>query len=66
MIIETKGRVDIDVEHKDKRIRLWCEDASNLTAEKWIFIRVGQELFERHRFKNLAKLISVLSVELTP
>jgi hypothetical protein len=24
------GREDVDVAHKDKRIRLWCEDATNL------------------------------------
>ena len=28
------------VEHKDKRIKLWCEDATNFTKSKWSFIRV--------------------------
>ncbi len=53
IIVETKGRVDVDVEHKDKRIKIWCEDASNLTGEKWTFIRINQESFEKHRFDNL-------------
>ncbi|MCD6398950.1 MAG: hypothetical protein J7L08_03435, partial [Candidatus Aenigmarchaeota archaeon] len=63
IMIETKGRVDVDVKHKDKRIKIWCEDASNLTGEKWAFIRVDQELFEKHRFKNLVEMISTLTVD---
>ncbi|KUK30277.1 MAG: type restriction enzyme [Thermoanaerobacter sp.] len=62
IIIETKGRVDVDVEHKDKRIKIWCEDASNLTGEKWMFIRVNQESFEKHKFKNI-EMISTLTVD---
>lgn len=61
IIIETKGRVDVDVEHKDKRIKIWCEDASNLTGEKWTFIRINQESFEKHRFKNLKELITTIA-----
>ena len=60
IIVETKGREDVDVEHKDKRIRLWCEDATNLTGSKWTFIRVDQEEFERYRFKSVKELISAL------
>ena len=63
IMIETKGRVDVDVKHKDKRIKTWCEDASNLTGEKWIFVRVDQELFEKHRFKNLVEMLSTLTNE---
>jgi len=62
IIIETKGRVDVDVEHKDKRIKIWCEDASNLTREKWMFIRVNQESFEKYKFKNI-EMISTLTVD---
>ncbi len=62
-IIETKGREDVDVEHKDKRIRLWCEDATKLTKSKWSFIRVNQEDFEKYKFKSIKELISVLKVE---
>lgn len=61
IIIETKGREDVDVEHKDKRIRLWCEDATNLTGNKWLFIRVNQEDFEKYRFRNLKGLIATIS-----
>jgi len=63
IIVETKGRVDVDVEHKDARIKIWCEDASNLTGEKWKFVRVDQKLFERYKFKNMIKIISVITNE---
>ncbi|MDP2841092.1 MAG: hypothetical protein Q8O17_02295, partial [Candidatus Methanoperedens sp.] len=58
LIIETKGREDVDVEHKDKRIGLWCEDATNLMESKWSFIRVDQEDFEKYRFKSIKELAS--------
>jgi type III restriction enzyme len=60
VIIETKGREDVDVKHKDNRIRLWCEDATNLTGEKWFFIRINQEDFEKYRFKDLNELVSTI------
>ncbi len=60
LIIETKGREDVDVEHKDKRIGLWCEDATNLMESKWSFIRVDQEDFEKYRFKSIKELASTL------
>lgn len=63
IIIETKGRVDVDVEHKDKRAKIWCKDASNLTGETWRFFRVNQELFEKHKFENLGEIASVLKNE---
>ncbi len=60
IIVETKGREDVDVEHKDRRIKLWCEDATNLTGSRWSFARVNQEEFERYRFKSIEELISTI------
>ncbi|NMC58662.1 MAG: hypothetical protein GYA51_04640, partial [Candidatus Methanofastidiosa archaeon] len=60
LIVETKGREDVDVEHKDKRIKLWCEDATKLTKDKWSFKRINQEDFEKYRFKSIQELISTL------
>jgi len=59
-IIETKGRVDIDVEAKDNRARIWCEDVTSLTGNEWSFMRVDQEDFERYRFKSIKELASIL------
>jgi type III restriction enzyme len=60
LIVETKGREDVDVEHKDKRIKLWCEDATKLTKSKWSFKRADQEDFKKYRFKSIKELISTL------
>jgi len=59
-IIETKGREDIDVIHKDKRIKLWCQDATKLTKSKWIFKRIDQQDFQKYRFRSVKELISTL------
>ena len=60
IIVETKGLIDIDVEHKDKRIKIWCEDATNLTKEKWSFVRVNQQDFEKYNFQNLNELVDTV------
>jgi type III restriction enzyme len=59
-IIEAKGREDVDVQHKDKRIQIWCEDATKLTNMKWSYRRINQEDFEKYRFKSLKELISTI------
>lgn len=59
-IIETKGRRDVDVEHKDKRVILWCEDAERLTGEPWKFTRVDQKDFQEYNFTSLKELISAI------
>ncbi|MCL0076317.1 DEAD/DEAH box helicase family protein [Dehalococcoidia bacterium] len=60
VIIETKGREDVDVEHKDKRIKKWCKDATGLSGNNWSFIRVDQEEFEKYRFKSVKELTSTI------
>ena len=60
LIVETKGREDVDVKYKDKRTKLWCEDATKLTKSKWDFKRIDQEDFEKYRFKSIKELISTL------
>ncbi len=58
-VIETKGRVDIDVKSKDDRIIKWCDDATKLIGEPWRFVRVDQEEFGRYRFKSVKELLSI-------
>ncbi|RLL85438.1 hypothetical protein CN13_07535 [Petrotoga sp. HKA.pet.4.5] len=60
LIVETKGREDVDVKHKDKRMKLWCEDATKIIKSKWTFKRINQEDFEKYRFKSIQELISTL------
>lgn len=57
-IVETKGREDLDVPLKMKRLRQWCEDINSVQAEaKYDFAYVDQESFEKFKpasFKQLA------------
>lgn len=46
-LIETKGREDSDVAHKDRAARLWCENASDLTQQKWTYVKVPQAGFDK-------------------
>jgi type III restriction enzyme len=46
-LVETKGREDIDVAHKDRAARIWCENATLLTRTQWEYIKVPQREFEK-------------------
>ncbi len=41
-LIETKGREDIDVAHKDRAALIWCENATLLTDTPWHYLKVPQ------------------------
>ena len=44
-VIETKGREDIDVAHKDRAAAIWCENATLLTETTWAYVKVPQVEF---------------------
>ena len=46
-LIETKGREDVDVSHKDRAAKMWCENATILTETQWDYIKVPQKDFEK-------------------
>ena len=46
-LIETKGREDPDVPHKDRAAKLWCEYASDLTETRWQYLKIPQQDFRR-------------------
>ena len=46
-LIETKGREDPDVAHKDRAAGLWCENATQLTGQEWRYLKVPQTGFDR-------------------
>jgi len=62
-IVETKGLVDVDVEYKDKRMVMWCQDATRLSDVQWYFIRINDESFHRYRFQTFGELISTVRSE---
>jgi type III restriction enzyme len=45
-LIETKGREDPDVAHKDRAAKLWCENATDLTMTSWSYVKVPQGGFD--------------------
>ncbi len=56
-LIETKGREDADVPHKDRAARLWCEYASDLTKTKWLYLKVPQREFDRMEPNTFSDLL---------
>ena len=62
-VLETKGREDLDVEHKDRRAAQWCEDASLLTQTEWRYLKIPQKDFEILKPNNFAELVSSLTAD---
>lgn len=46
-LVETKGREDVDVAHKDRAAQIWCENATKLTDTAWGYIKVPQKEFDK-------------------
>ncbi len=45
-LLETKGREDVDVAHKDRAALIWCENATLLTGTIWQYLKVPQKEFQ--------------------
>ena len=58
-LIETKGREDIDVRHKDRAAQLWCENATILTGTEWVYRKVLQKEFEKLQPTDFEDLIAL-------
>jgi type III restriction enzyme len=56
-LVETKGREDIDVVHKDRAAQIWCENATDLTGTGWNYIKVPQKDFETLQPTHFADLL---------
>lgn len=46
-LMETKGREDVDVAHKDRAAQIWCEHASVLSGTAWRYLKVPQTEFKK-------------------
>lgn len=60
-LLETKGREDIDVQHKNQRAEKWCNDATELTGIDWQFLMIPQKQFEKLSPQNFKDLVSSLT-----
>jgi type III restriction enzyme len=61
-IVETKGREELDLPQKMQRLRQWCLDATNASADdtgmRYGFVYVDQEGFEKYQPNSFAALAS--------
>jgi type III restriction enzyme len=57
-IVETKGREELDLPQKMTRVRQWCADATTAeeNGQRYDYVFVDEEGFERHRPKTFAAL----------
>jgi len=59
VIVETKGREDLDVPHKLRRLRQWCEDVNGVQSETaYDFVYVDEESFDKYRPESFAALMA--------
>ncbi|MCL4535124.1 MAG: DEAD/DEAH box helicase family protein [Bacteroidetes bacterium] len=56
-LIETKGREDVDVAHKDRAAQIWCENATLLTGTSWQYLKVPQNEFAQLQPTEYADLL---------
>jgi type III restriction enzyme len=63
-LIETKGREDVDVAHKDRAAQIWCENATLLSHTAWEYIKVTQKEFEKLEPTQFADLSVFTSARL--
>jgi len=58
LIVETKGREDLDVPLKMRRLRQWCEDINRVQADvEYDFVYVDEESFEKYKPTSFGQLI---------
>jgi len=58
VIVETKGREDLDVPPKMERLRQWCEDINRAQADvKYGFVYVDEESFEKYKPTSFRQLV---------
>jgi type III restriction enzyme len=58
-LVETKGREDIDVAHKDKAATTWCEYATMLTDTEWHYVKVPQAEFGKLQASDFGEVALV-------
>jgi len=56
LLVETKGREDIDVVHKDRAAGIWCENATLLTGTPWSYVKVPQTEFVKLQPRDFSEL----------
>lgn len=62
LVVETKGRADLDVPRKDERAVRWAVDASVASGTRWRYLRVDQDVFDEHapRLRTMSDLVALV------
>ena len=59
VVVETKGREELDVPLKMARLRQWCEDINAMQSDvTYDFVYVDEKSFEKYQPKSFADLLS--------
>ena len=61
-LVETKGLVDIEVANKEKRAKQWCKDVSNITKQRWNYVRINQKLFDEYIYSSFEELVKSVKI----
>ncbi|MBN1091959.1 DEAD/DEAH box helicase family protein [Blastococcus sp. TML/M2B] len=63
LVIEAKGLADLDVPRKDERAVRWAADATSASGVRWSYLRVDENVFDRHapRLRSVAGLVEVVA-----
>ncbi|MFA4986569.1 MAG: DEAD/DEAH box helicase family protein [Candidatus Brocadiia bacterium] len=58
VVVETKGREDLDVPLKMARLRQWCEDVTRVQPDMhWDFVYVDEESFKKYNPTSFRQLL---------
>lgn len=59
VIVETKGREEIDLPNKLIRLKQWCEDVNSAQPDQvFDFLYVDEESFKKYSFKTFGELLN--------
>ena len=62
VVVETKGREDLDVPLKMERLRQWCEDTNRVQSDTTLdFVFVDQSSFEKYRPTSFGDLLGAFT-----
>lgn len=62
-LIETKGREDVSVEHKDRAAALWCDNATRLTGRRWRYVKVREGDFKEMGPARFGELLAAHEIQ---
>ncbi len=59
VVVETKGREELDLPQKMARLRQWCQDVNRVEGkDRFDFVYVDQESFEKHEVTSFNALLA--------